>query len=303
MKNECSIIKDLLPLYAENMVSDETASFVEEHLKSCAECRKEYEKIKEPETVTNEADAVPLINLERKLKKKKIQTIAFTAVVVAALLVSVFAVLSSPEFFPYRDGLLSMTENADKSVTVTFDEKVTDYSCQSYLDPNDSGQIFYQIEAWTSLWDKMFSNRGVRSVTVMPKDDLSLSVYYSSNNGEPDLCVYGQPTEDGGVISLPRLTLGYYLIFAVAVFVLSVILRLVFRHKEGVKKWIGRILLYSVSYISGHLIVLGFKTVSYSAQRDFVLIVCISVLIFFGLYLALGIYRRHKESQSATDNR
>ena len=33
MKNECSIIRDLLPLYAENMVSDDTAAFVAEHLK------------------------------------------------------------------------------------------------------------------------------------------------------------------------------------------------------------------------------------------------------------------------------
>lgn len=46
MKNECSIIRDLLPLYAENMVSDDTAAFVAEHLKSCEACRKEYEQIK-----------------------------------------------------------------------------------------------------------------------------------------------------------------------------------------------------------------------------------------------------------------
>lgn len=46
MKNECSIIRDLLPLYAENMVSPDTAEFVEEHLKGCEACREEYEKAK-----------------------------------------------------------------------------------------------------------------------------------------------------------------------------------------------------------------------------------------------------------------
>ena len=41
MKNECSIVQDILPLYVEEMVSDDTVSFVREHLKDCPEmsCR------------------------------------------------------------------------------------------------------------------------------------------------------------------------------------------------------------------------------------------------------------------------
>ena len=34
MKNECSIIRDILPLYVENMVSEDTSEFVKEHLES-----------------------------------------------------------------------------------------------------------------------------------------------------------------------------------------------------------------------------------------------------------------------------
>ena len=41
MKNECSIVRDLLPLYVEQMVSAETGEFVEEHLEGCEACRKE----------------------------------------------------------------------------------------------------------------------------------------------------------------------------------------------------------------------------------------------------------------------
>ena len=41
MKNECSIVQDILPLYVEEMVSDDTVSFVREHLKRLPEmsCR------------------------------------------------------------------------------------------------------------------------------------------------------------------------------------------------------------------------------------------------------------------------
>lgn len=45
MRNECNIIRDLLPLYVENMVSDDTASFVAEHMESCPACQKEFTEL------------------------------------------------------------------------------------------------------------------------------------------------------------------------------------------------------------------------------------------------------------------
>lgn len=46
MKTECSIVRDLLPLYIEDMVSPETANYVSAHLAECAECRAELEAMK-----------------------------------------------------------------------------------------------------------------------------------------------------------------------------------------------------------------------------------------------------------------
>lgn len=39
MKNECSIVKDLLPNYIENQISTSTKDFVEKHITSCSECK------------------------------------------------------------------------------------------------------------------------------------------------------------------------------------------------------------------------------------------------------------------------
>lgn len=43
MKDECYIVRDLLSLYAEDMLSDETAQFVANHLKNCHECKTELD--------------------------------------------------------------------------------------------------------------------------------------------------------------------------------------------------------------------------------------------------------------------
>ena len=46
MKRECSIVRDVLPLYFENMVSEDTAVFVKEHLENCSDCAAELECLK-----------------------------------------------------------------------------------------------------------------------------------------------------------------------------------------------------------------------------------------------------------------
>ena len=46
MKNECSYVQDVLSLYLENMVSEETGAFVQEHLAHCPTCAAELEAMK-----------------------------------------------------------------------------------------------------------------------------------------------------------------------------------------------------------------------------------------------------------------
>lgn len=46
MNINCSIVKDLLPLYEEHLVSEETSSFIEEHLDNCTDCNAFYNDLK-----------------------------------------------------------------------------------------------------------------------------------------------------------------------------------------------------------------------------------------------------------------
>ena len=45
MKDECGIVRDLLPLYVEGMASEASEQFVKEHITECSECEKELRKI------------------------------------------------------------------------------------------------------------------------------------------------------------------------------------------------------------------------------------------------------------------
>lgn len=101
MKNKCSIVRDILPLYYEKMVSEETAAFVEEHLAVCDECAEMFREMKQE----TEADAdVPryaddsnvLKTIKKKMRRKNVKAgIALTLVV--------FVILTLLHYFPvYR---------------------------------------------------------------------------------------------------------------------------------------------------------------------------------------------------------
>ena len=114
MKNECSIVRDILPLYAEKMVSKDTAEFVKGHLENCPVCCAELEKLREPVEVQAEPqtdiDAAPLKRLKKTLLMKKMQTILCTVAVLLALLLSGISLLIAPEYFEYTSDLVTASE-------------------------------------------------------------------------------------------------------------------------------------------------------------------------------------------------
>ena len=226
----------------------------------------------------------------------------FTAMLVIALLVSAIAFLTAPEYIPYSKDLASVTVNDDNTVTVTFDERVSNYVYDLYYDPHVEGSMCYHITAWTSLWDKWFSSKN--NVPLLFTETALNPIYYDSNNGEEDVCIYGEPlVEPGsGVTSLPRLTLGYYLKISVALFGLLLAAYIIFRKKENIKIWIERIMLYPFSYTVAHLLVMGFSSVTYSISRDFPLIVFISLLLWCALLIAHGIFKNRREIKEMSKN-
>lgn len=65
MNKDCAILQDLLPLYEEKLLYPETEEFIEEHLKSCQECRQIAKKSHIPLPVEVEPSGSP----EKMIKK------------------------------------------------------------------------------------------------------------------------------------------------------------------------------------------------------------------------------------------
>lgn len=304
MKNECSIVCDLLPLYAEDMVSEDTAEFVKEHLGNCPTCRAELEKLRKPVQPVAaqhvpDIDAEPLKRLKKALLMEKVQAILCTAAVLLALMLSGLSFLTAPEYFAYSQELVTVTEGANGEATISFSSEITNYKLQRIADPADK-QTVYHLEVWTCAWDRMFSKPGAQDVTVKPENGHELLIYFTQfinqSSSNSAVCIYGEIEPDsGGWMALPGLSMGYWLAINIVLLVILGVIWLNLHKKEKPRRLVERLILIPIAYMLGHLCVLGFHTLSYSEWRDAQMILAIGILFYCAMLLALSIFYSRKE--------
>ena len=295
MKSDCNIIKDLLPLYAEGLLTKESVALVEAHLKNCKDCTAELSALKNNVSVREPTkreepfigQAGTLKILKKTLLVKKLQTIMITAFLVAALFTAAFAALDAPRFVPYSQDLITLSETPD-SIVITFGDGVTDCRCTAIYDVDTERPVF-QVEAWSSLWDQYFAKTNHRTVTVPRSGESPFTVYYVQNNGAEDVCIYSTGSLRVGAEAAASLTPGYYLIGMGELTVLSAVFWLAFRQQDAIRRWVERVLLIPVSYLIGHIAVLHFRTTTYAIRHDFPLIIIIALLVYLALLLGHGV--------------
>ena len=331
MNKDCSIVQDLLPLYEEDMLREETKKFVDGHLVQCAACRAELDALK-ADVKPAPVSAQPLRDLKRQLRRKKLTAVLLAVALALTLATAGFAYLTAPQYLPYdetewmitrspraladgsimADGLTDLS--GVESISVNLLTPVSGTKVTSTQDP-DSGKTVYFITAWrtpldtwcgtfdvsdtgdhaqreaNALLDALGETESARTLFTLDATNCT-AIYYSPNNGQDDVLLCG--SRDGGVISLPRLALGCYVLLSLTLFITLGIALFICRRKK-VGKMLGYLALIPASYLAGHLLVKGFTTTSYQMQRDFSIIVLAAALLYAAVLLAINLWRQRRE--------
>lgn len=92
-KIDCNIIRDLLPLYEDNVASPETQELVRTHLVDCPDCRAELRKMRTPISLPPAGDEEAVkrfleyrAEVYRKQNRKIIRSVAIAAAIITPLL-------------------------------------------------------------------------------------------------------------------------------------------------------------------------------------------------------------------------
>ncbi|MGF7142243.1 hypothetical protein HNQ56_000653 [Anaerotaenia torta] len=293
MKMTCDVIKDLLPLYVENISSNDTRILIEEHIISCESCKKELEKLYTPKELPLDTNALPLRKLQRTLFKRKYLTIFFSALLTVLVLIIAMGYITAPKYIPYSENPITITED-NRSVIVHFKAPGARYRISKSRAEDNSGYV-YSISLWDSVWIRSVYKDPFKDFILNPNGETVSGVYFSSNDGSEDILIYGKDPNPGGKrITLPRLLLSYYALLAALLAAIAGTAMFFFRNHQRIKSIVYKFFALPAAYLLGHLCIKGFSFLSYSASRDFFAILLAMLPIYYIMLIIEKITVRQK---------
>ena len=319
MKLPCAVTRDLLTLYAENMVEQETKLLIEEHLDECADCRKKLDEMNASPEIP--VDTIkPLRDLKKQIRMRRLYAAALAALCVFVGVFTYFFRTTDIQTIPWQDGLVEVVgiktdhpdDGADESAAE--DESMTPsptaepftvWHGDEGLVLNVNG-IVNGFQQHAVIDDDGTQTMVIQALSTKPSSgDLARSYYETTLYPVPDRLIYGlqQPQKllwgtpmNGGVEILPRLALGYYLIVAAVCAVLCGLAWWIFRKWRY--SWVLRQLLFaSAAYILSHLLLKGISTTSFFMDRDFISILLMTAALYALLSLAWRAFQQRRNER------
>ncbi|MDE5780161.1 MAG: zf-HC2 domain-containing protein [Lachnospiraceae bacterium] len=166
MKNiNCNIVKDILPLYFDKVVSKDTIEMVEEHLKSCENCQKEASVMKKdfvmPVNQSIQLDEAKMLKkFKMHFRKKKVLISIVSFIIAFGVMGAVIFLLTYPKLYIDYDGAKISVDVDDGNVYAEYtgNDAIAAYAIYP-VDPYIDGEEKYIVIFYysTTFWDKYFT--------------------------------------------------------------------------------------------------------------------------------------------------
>jgi hypothetical protein len=153
MKISCEVIRDLLPLYADDVCSDESKELVREHLDECLPCSVLLEEMKSGTVCrANASDEEAQANSFKRFKKKMAcKTLRRALIVVCSALLVLSALFFWSYPIQYTEGLLDVHVAVDTVIDCVFQDGnyYRSHVMTRDIDGESVAFIYYSETFWT----------------------------------------------------------------------------------------------------------------------------------------------------------
>lgn len=180
MEMNCNVIRDLLPLYAEELVSEDSRKIIDTHLRDCPGCRDALAAMRAPVEIPKDNGATLWVTIEHIMWDG---TISVMALIMAGLMLTglIFGIMMHPVPVSMQEVLVSVTEQDGMIV-----EEFTAYGAgniriRTQRAPENPGKNIRILSAGRSLCDVLLGSVPVTEETYSwdhPTDQYQSIWYY-----------------------------------------------------------------------------------------------------------------------------
>ena len=148
MKISCNIIRDLLPLYAEDMASEDTRTMVEEHLCTCEDCTEALNDMKKNAPVPVEVAPDSLQKVKRTIRRKRVLSVMAALLTLITLASAVFTFLFTPFQLTMEQALDDFYIREDGAVVLDYSPYVVGRSLSGWNENWFIHQYSTRYDVW-----------------------------------------------------------------------------------------------------------------------------------------------------------
>lgn len=196
MSLDCNIVRDMIPLYIEELTSEESNTAIEQHLNQCKGCKKYLEEIQEP----IEFPTIPKTEIEHMRKVKRI--LKRKSRILIGVIIIFFVLLIGAFFRFFIIGSPIALDEADINYKWNYDAETEIYSIQGSVGlTRESSRIkVYEDKHSNTIMIKLYR---IMPSIFFPDDDFSVEIPW---NGETNVVWQGK-YEQRSIVSSQDLNL------------------------------------------------------------------------------------------------
>lgn len=125
MDISCDIIRDLLPLYAEDLVSEDSKKLVDEHLCQCDPCTRQLGILKKAAALPIEVETKSLKRVENTIRRRRVLTVIAAMLTMVTLIVSGIVFMTTPVFLSADEAIEGVELREDGGLAIDYASGIT----------------------------------------------------------------------------------------------------------------------------------------------------------------------------------
>ena len=148
MKISCNIIRDLLPLYAEDLASEDTRAMVDEHLCDCESCTDFLKELRQDTLVPMETETESLKKVKKTILRRRALSIMASVFTLLTLASFVFTYLFTPFQLTMEQALDDFYVREDGAVVLDYSPYVVGRSLSGWNENWFIHQYSTRYDVW-----------------------------------------------------------------------------------------------------------------------------------------------------------
>lgn len=150
-KTDCSVVRDLLPLYIDDVCGAESKELVEEHLKQCRECTAEKIKMKGEIESPKDTGIKALMNIKITISKRVKRVIVISGSLLLSVIITVAAGIflsTYPVSVAYEDldgRFVTLKQDGNSSIVSTMNENYELCTTFEFVGEDADGMKLYVV--------------------------------------------------------------------------------------------------------------------------------------------------------------